>query len=236
MSDKIKQVIQADCRANAFDHMRRGRSIPPDIFLKVLLHGLFIEPFIYVIRFLPGSVGIQLRIWLGKLTLRHLGHCSFIEFGAIIEGARNIHISDYVLIDRFVDLDARGGEITIGRRVHIGPGAQIAGMGGVFIGDYAAVGSNAKILSHSEVVENGKRMSGPMIPEEIKGMKTAPVRLEKDSFVGAGAIIVPGVSLGEGAVVAANSLVISDVQPWQIVMGVPARPVGKRERVSVPDM
>ena len=211
MSDKIKQVIQTDCRANAFDHMRRGQSIPPRIFLKVLLRGLFVDPLIYAIRFLPGSIGIQLRIWLGKLTLRHLGQCSFIEFGVIIEGASNIHISDYVLIDRFVDLDARGGEITVGRRVHIGPGAQIAGMGGVFIGDYAAVGSNAKILSHSEVVENGKRMSGPMIPEEIKGMKTAPVRLEKDSFVGAGAIIVPGVILGEGAVVAANSLVISNV-------------------------
>jgi serine acetyltransferase len=236
VSDRIKKVIQTDCRANAFDHMRRGRRIPPGIFLKVLLRGLFVEPFIYAIRFLPGPIGMQLRLWLGKLTLRHLGRCSFIEFGAILEGARNINISDYVLIDRFVDLDARGGEITIGRRVHIGPGAQIAGMGGVFIGDYAAVGSNAKILSHSEAIENGKRMSGPWIPEEIKGMKTAPVYLEKDSFVGAGAIILPGVSLGEGAVVAANSLVISNVQPWQIVMGVPARPVGRREPVNVPDI
>jgi acetyltransferase-like isoleucine patch superfamily enzyme len=119
--------------------------------------------------------------------------------------------------------------------VHIGPGAEIAGLGGVFIGDYAAVGSNAQVLSHSEALDGGKRLSGPMIPEEIKGMKTAPVRLEKDSFVGAGAVILPGITLGEGAVVAANSLVTADVKPWQVVMGVPARPVGRREPVQVPE-
>jgi acetyltransferase-like isoleucine patch superfamily enzyme len=236
MSEKIERFIKTDYRANAFDHMRRGKRVPAAILLKLLLHGLFVEPFLFLIRFFPGAVGIQLRVWLGKLTLGSLGRCSFIEFGAILEGARNIRISDYVLIDRHVELDARGGEITIGRRVHIGPGAQIAGLGGVFIADYAAIGRNAQILSHSEAAEGGKRMSGPMIPEEIKAMKTAAVRLEKDSFVGVGAVILPGITLGEGAVVAANSLVIADVKPWQIVMGVPARPVGQREPVSVPDI
>jgi len=236
LSEKIKQLIEQDCRFKAFDCMRRGRSIPFGVLLKVALYGVFVEPIIYLVRFCPGSVGIQLRVWGAKLTMRHIGKCSFIEFGAIIQGPENIRVSDYVLIDRFVDLDARGGEITIGRRVHIGPGAEIAGLGGVFIGDYAAVGSNAQVLSHSEAIDGGKRMSGPMIPEEIKGMKTAPVRLEKDSFVGAGSVILPGVTLGEGAVVAANSLVIADVKPWQVVMGVPARPVGRREPVNVPDL
>ena len=235
MSEKIKRLIESDFRFKAFDCMRRGRRIPPGVFVKVALYGLFVEPVVYAIRFFPGSIGIQLRVWLARLTMRHIGRCSFIEFGALIQGAENIHLSDFVLIDRFVDLDARGGEIFVGKRVHIGPGAEIAGLGGVFIGDYAAVGSNAQVLSHSEAIDGGKRMSGPMIPEEIKGMKTAEVRLEKDSFVGAGSVILPGVTLGEGAVVAANSLVTGDVKPWQVVMGVPARVVGVREPVNVPE-
>jgi len=236
MSEKIQHIISTDCRVKAFDCMRRGRRIPFGTFIQVLLYGLFVEPFLFCVRFFPGSIGVQLRIWLGQLTLRHLGKCSFIEFGAILDSPRNISIADYVLIDRHVELDARGGEIVIGRRVHIGVGAHVAGMGGVFVGDYAAIGRNAQVLSHSEVVDGGKRMSGPMIPEEFKGMKTAPVRLEKDSVVGAGAIILPGVTLGEGAIAASNSLVIANVKPGQIVMGVPARPVGVRGPVTVPDM
>ncbi len=236
MTEKIQQLIESDARVRAFDCVRRGKSIPAGTFLKVALHGLFVEPVLFFVRMFPGAVGVQLRVWLARLTLRRMGKSSFIELGATLSGAENISISDFVLVDRGVELDAQGGEIVIGRRVHIGPGAHIAGLGGVYVGDYAAIGRNAQVLSHSEVAEGGKRVSGPMIPEEFNGMKTASVRLEKDSLVGAGAVILPGVTLGEGAVVAPNSLVISSVKPWQVVMGVPARPVSTRAPVTVPDI
>lgn len=236
MSDRVRLLIESDYRAKAFDHMRRGESIPLIILFKLLIRGLFIEPFVYLVRYMPGVVGMQIRVWIGKVTMRRLGKNSLIDFGAIIEGAKNISIDDYVWVDRHVELIALSGEITIGRRVHIAPRVVISGLGGVYVGDYVGIGANAQILSHSEAVDNGKRMGGPMIPEEMKGMATGPVRLEKDSFVGTGAVILPGITVGEGAVVAANSLVITDVKPWIIVMGVPARPVGKRDPVTVPDI
>ncbi len=235
MPSPIETLIATDYRAKGFDCMRRGRPIPVAILARLLLDGLFVEPPLFLIRHWPGAIGMQLRRWLGKATLRRLGKASLIDCGAIINGARNIEIDDYVWIDRRVELDAPVGEITIGRRVHVAPGARISGHGGVYIGDYAAIGANAQILSHSEAIDGGKRLSGPMIIEEYKGMKTAPVRLERDCMIGTGAVVLPGVTVGEGAVVAANSLVIGNVASWRIVMGVPARPVGKRPPVSVPD-
>jgi galactoside O-acetyltransferase len=151
---------------------------------------------------------------------------------------KRIKISDYVFIDHHVTLDALLGEIVIGRRIHIAPYAVIAGAGGVYLDDYSAVGAFARLYSHSEAPVDGKRMSGPMIPESMKGMVTAPVRLGKDALVGTGAVLLPGVTLGEGAIVGANSLVPANttIPPWSIYAGVPARLAGLREKVTVPDI
>lgn len=236
MNNVIDTVITTDFRARALDHLRRGERLPLPLLLKIMLHGLLIEPFCFLLRFMPGPFGMQARIWQARLTMRAFGKNSLVDFGSIVEGARNISISDYVWIDRHVELNALAGEIAIGRRVHIAPRAVIAGFGGVHIGDYAAIGANAQILSHSEVAGEGKRMSGPMIPEEMKSMKTAPIHLEKDCVIGAGAVVLPGVTIGQGAVVAPNSLVLSDVKPGMIVMGVPARVMAKRAPITMPDI
>ena len=108
----------------------------------------------------------------------------------------------------------------------------------IFLGDYVGVGAFARIYSHSEAPIDGKRMSGPMIPESMKGMITAPVRIERDGLVGTGAVVLPGVTVGEGAVVAANSLVLANtvIRPWTIYGGVPAKLLGLRKKVTVPDI
>jgi galactoside O-acetyltransferase len=115
----------------------------------------------------------------------------------------------------------------------------VAGVGtSVFLGDYVGVGAFARIYAHSEAPIDGKRMSGPMIPESMKGMITAPVRVEKDGLIGTGAVVLPGVTVGEGGVVAANSLVLAGTQirPWTIWGGVPAKLLGLRKKVTVPDI
>jgi galactoside O-acetyltransferase len=50
-----------------------------------------------------------------------------------------------------------------------------------------------------------------------------PVAIENDAWIGTGVVILPGVTIGEGAIVGANSVVLKDVKPYTIVGGVPAR-------------
>src|SRR5262249_18519166 len=139
------------------------------------------------LRYWPGPVGMKLRQLYYKFKLGSMGENVLVAPGVEMIYPKNIRISDYVLIDNNVQLNAMQGEIVIGKRIHIAPYAIIAGTGGIYMGDYVGVGAFARLYSHSEAPIDGKRMSGPMIPESMKGMQTAPIRLEKDSLVGTGA-------------------------------------------------
>lgn len=55
-----------------------------------------------------------------------------------------------------------------------------------------------------------------------------PTRIESKVFINLGAMVMPGVTVGEGAVVAAGAIVTKDVEPWTMVAGIPAKPIGER--------
>ena len=81
----------------------------------------------------------------------------------------------------------------------------------ITIEDHAIVGYDATILCHE------------FLQDEYR---TGEVVVGERAMIGAGAIVLPGVEIGEGASVAANSLVTTDVEPGATVAGVPARPMG----------
>lgn len=188
-----------------------------------------------LVRSLPGPVGMRVREMYFRPRLSHLGEKTLIDVGVHLLGPRNISISDYCWIDAGVRLEALLGPITIGRRVHIAPGSILAAREPVVLGDYVGLSANVKIYANSERPIDGKRMSGPMIPEEFKAFVSKPVTLERDSFVGANSVLLPGAHLGEGAVVGANSVISKPIEPWTIVVGT-GRVVGTRSPVTVPDL
>jgi acetyltransferase-like isoleucine patch superfamily enzyme len=75
-----------------------------------------------------------------------------------------------------------------------------------------------------------------MIPWRYKAYKSGKIILKKDCFLGAGSIVLPGITVGEGAVVGAGSVISRDVAPWSIMFGAPAQLVGKRDPVTAPDI
>jgi dTDP-4-amino-4,6-dideoxy-D-glucose acyltransferase len=236
LTSVFKELLERNPQARAFDLMRRGRAIPFPLMVRLLLHGVFVEPFLFAVRYFPGTIGMGLRQVWARLRLGSCGKNVLVDFATTIDGAENVFLDDYVWVDHHCQLNARVGHIRVGKRVHIAPYTIISGAAGVTIEDYVGIASFVQIYSHSERPKNGLRISGPMIPEEQKGMQSGPIVLKKDSFVGAGAVILPGVTLHEGAVVGANSLVTKDVDAWTIAVGVPARAVGRRTPVSVPDL
>lgn len=188
-----------------------------------------------VIRYVPGPLGMKLRYYWYKMFLKRIGKNVLIDVGVNLSGPANISLGDYVWIDSGCILSAYLGEISIGRRVHIGPMSILGARAPLILEDYVGLSAGVKIYSNSEAIVAGKRMSGPMIPESQKAYLSAPVILRKDSFVGANSVILPGVELGEGAVVGANSVISKAVESYAIVVGNGKR-IGTRPPVVVPDV
>ena len=236
MSNAMLEYFNSNLQGKAFDRFRRGRSIGLFLMIYLFFRGIFIDLPLFLITYCPNPFGITFRNLIGKIFLKKFGKRSIIDRGVSIIGYKNVSISDYVWIDQNVHINAVFGEVSIGRRVHIAPNCIISGLGKVIIEDYVGISSGVKIYSHSEAPRNGKRISGPMIPEEMKSMVTKPVILEKDAFIGTGAVILPGVVVGEGAVIVANSVVTKNAEPWSITGGIPAKKLGRRHKVTVDDI
>ena len=185
-----------------------------------------------IIRYIPGAIGFKIRYYYYKMFFKKIGKNVLIDVGVIFNGPANISIDDYTWIDPYCNFQAMLGEIKIGKRVHIGSFVIIGTRDPVIIEDYVAIGASSKIYSNSEIVKKGKRMSGAMIPESEKAYYTSPIYLRKDSFVGANVVILPGVELGEGSVVGANSVINRSISPWNIVSGVPAKKLMEREKLN----
>jgi maltose O-acetyltransferase len=87
------------------------------------------------------------------------------------------------------------------------------------------IGRNASISPYVTILTTQHLMDHPDFPTETKG-----VTIGDYAWIGVRAIIMPGVTIGEGAVVAAGAVVTKDVAPYTVVGGVPARPIGTRTR------
>lgn len=112
---------------------------------------------------------------------------------------------------------APGRNLIIGDDVDLAKDVLITSSGGVFIGDRTLIGYRSQILSSNhEIPPAGE-------PFPISGNVYLPIKIANDVWIGAGCIITAGVSIGEGAVVAAGSVVTKDVQANEIVAGVPAK-------------
>lgn len=236
MAGWLRRALQrcGEMEVEAFHEFVNGRSLGAKYYPYILLKSLFqfVE---FLIRYIPGGVGFKLRQIYYKQVLREMGDNVLIDVGVIINGAWNISIADYVWIDTYVVLTAPIKELRIGRRTHIGPYTSMGGREEIILEDYVGISTGVHIFSGSERPVDGKRMSGPLVPEEYRGFFSAPVRLRKDSFVGAQSVVLPGVELGEGAVLGACSLANRSLPPWTIASGTPARSKGRRDPVTVPD-
>ncbi len=119
------------------------------------------------------------------------------------------------------DCDERCG-IKIGDNCHFNFNCYLCGTGGLAIGDNCIFGPGAKVIPTNHRFEDVDRM----IIEQ--GHEDGPVSIGADVWVGAGAIILPNVRIGKGAVISAGAVVTKEVEENAVVAGVPARFVRTR--------
>jgi acetyltransferase-like isoleucine patch superfamily enzyme len=118
------------------------------------------------------------------------------------------------------------GRLSIGEHVTTNKDCYINAGGGVTVGDWALIGPGALIYSQNH------RIDGIDMPVSMAGYDFGPVVIDADVWIGARAIVLPGVTIGRGAVVAAGAVVSNDVEPRSVVAGVPARHVRYREETE----
>ena len=140
-----------------------------------------------------------------------------IHDSAKIIGRENISFGSPILIDDFVLIVARE-PMTIGNYVHIACFSSITGGERVTIGDFAAVSQGARVLTGTDDFTDGG-FGNSTVPDEYRNARRAPVSLGRFCILGANAVVLPGVSIGEGAAVGANSVVTRDLEPWGVYIG-----------------
>jgi acetyltransferase-like isoleucine patch superfamily enzyme len=103
----------------------------------------------------------------------------------------------------------------IGKNVFINHGCSFLDIGGITIEDEVLIGPKVSVITESH----------PLNPSERKALVVKPVVIKRNAWIGAGATILPGVTIGENAVVAAGAVVSKDVPANTVVAGIPAKVV-----------
>ncbi|HEX5669501.1 MAG TPA: DapH/DapD/GlmU-related protein [Chitinophagaceae bacterium] len=106
-----------------------------------------------------------------------------------------------------------GRFIQIGKNVFINHDCSFLDMGGITIEDLVQIGPKVSLITENH----------PLDPADRKALIATPIVVKKNAWIGAGAIILPGVTIGENAVVAAGAVVSKNVEANTVVGGVPAK-------------
>ena len=138
------------------------------------------------------------------------------EFTKII-GLENIEFGKNIIIDDFTLIYA-SGKIKIGNYVHIACFASITGGAELILEDFVAISQGCRILTGTDDFIDGG-FGNSTIDEKYRNTKREPVKICKFCIIGANSVILPGVTVGEGATVGANSVVTKDLKPWGVYIG-----------------
>ena len=164
-------------------------------------------------------------------------------YGAFVKYGRRCHFGPGILIKPFDFCTGRQLEVILAGYNSIGAYTVIQGSGVLtlgersFIGEFCVLGTNARVDIGCDVMiaqaatirDTDHGFEAIDVPMLKQGIRTAPVMIEDDVWIGHGATVLKGVRIGRGAVVAAGAVVTKDVPPYAIVGGIPARILRMRD-------
>ncbi len=201
-----------------------------------------------VFSWIPTVIGVGLRALAYRLIMKLNGAVA-IEAGVRILYANHVQLGQGVYLDSGVYLHALPNGITIGdntflmhhtmlhvfnfrhlpqagitigNNCFLGEYNVIRGQGGVSIGNDVYTGPMVKIVAVNHVFDNLD------LPIREQGVTAQGIVIEDDVWLGAGVTVVDGVTIGRGSIIGAGAVVTSDIPPYSIAVGIPAKPVKNR--------
>jgi galactoside O-acetyltransferase len=179
--------------------------------------------------------------WLASSELsnfKSVGENVLISEKCSIIGSQHISIGSNVRIDDFSTLIAASGFIEIGSNIHIGGYCYLGASHGIIMKDFSGISQGVRIYSASDDY-SGEYLTGPTIPRfanvngemiELTSGKKGIVTLEKHVIIGSNSVVLPSVTVKEGAAIGAMSLVTKSCLPWSIYAGAPVKKLGPRSQ------
>ena len=172
-----------------------------------------------------GTLFVGRRVQMLNTRRLHVGRSVTIEDDVKIDALSRggVWLGDNVSIGRFSVIECTGvithlGEgFRIGRNSNLGDYSFVGAAGGVTIGEDVLIGQGVRFHSENHVIARTD------VPMKSQGVTNRGIVVEDDVWLGSGVILLDGVRVGHGAVVAAGSVVNRDVPPYAIAGGVPAQ-------------
>lgn len=171
--------------------------------------------------------------YLSEVELSEMGFARFGENVLVsnkcsIYNAHLISLGNNVRIDDFVVISPSDQPFGIGNYVHIATHCSLIGRASIKMNDFSGLSGRVSIYSSSDDY-SGDFMTNPTIPEELTNVISKPVELGKHVIVGAGTVILPGVSIGDGSAISALALVNRTISEGVIAGGTPCRTIKPRK-------
>lgn len=163
---------------------------------------------------------------LQNLGFKSIGKDCMISRKASLYGTDKMSIGNNVRIDDFCILS---GNITLGSNIHISAYVALYGSMGIEMEDYTGISPHSTIFSAMDDF-SGNYLIGPIHPEEYTNVTGGKVIVKRFSQIGANSVIFPNLTIAEGAVVGAMSMVRKDLKPWTIYIGIPVKKLKERSR------
>jgi acetyltransferase-like isoleucine patch superfamily enzyme len=167
-----------------------------------------------------------------RFKFKKVGKDVYLHPMSEIKYKNKVELGNHIAIDLGFHMSVSG---KFGDYIHIGPHVSIIGGQKSFIEleDLTSVAAGVKLICLGDE-HLGEGIVGAMVPKEFQDRRIGgSLIIKRFAAIGANSVVLPGVVMGEGSVLGANSLLNQNALPWTVYVGSPARPVRKRESAKI---